>query len=127
MGRDAVVIASGAPVTVRVTLAVRTVLPAVPATVIKYEPTAAPTGTATLIVELPEPGAAIAVGLKATVAPAGSPDALKPMAELKPPDTAVVIVLIPLFPGATEIEPGDAVIVKAEPTVKVWVTGVAAA
>jgi len=48
-------------------------------------------------VELPEPGAAIDVGLNAAVTPAGSPVAEREMAELKPPETVVevVVVLVP--------------------------------
>ena len=125
MGSDAVAIVS-APVTVRVTVDVCTVLPAVPATVIAYEPIAVVVATAMVIVELPEPGAAIDAGLNETVAPGGSPDALKAIAELKPMETAVVIMVVPLVPWATEIEVGEAETVKVEATVKVRVTEVAA-
>lgn len=52
-------------------------------------------------------------GLNAAVAPAGSPDALREMVELKPPETAVVIVLVPLAPWVTETEAGEAVMVNA--------------
>lgn len=45
--------------------------------------------------------------------PAGNPDTLRDMAELKPPETAVAIVLVPLAPWATETEAGDAVMVNA--------------
>ena len=51
-------------------------------------------------VEDPEPGAAIDVGLNAAVAPVGSPDAVSAIAELKPPETVVVMVLVPLAPCA---------------------------
>jgi hypothetical protein len=44
------------------------------------------------IVELPEPGAGIEVGLNATVVPEGTPDADKLIALLKPLLTLVVIV-----------------------------------
>jgi hypothetical protein len=72
-------------------------------------------------VEAPEPGAFMDAALNAAVAPAGSPDALREMVESKPPDTAVVIVLFPFEPWATETEVGEAVIVKAG-TVTVKVT-----
>jgi|HubBroStandDraft_4_1064222.scaffolds.fasta_scaffold16979_4 hypothetical protein len=99
-------------VTVRETVAVCVVLPPVPATVIVYVPIAVVEATAMVMVELPEPGAAIDVGLKLTVTPAGWPLALKAMAELKPPETAVVIVDVPLPPWTTETEPGDVEMVK---------------
>ena len=44
-------------------------------------------------VELPEPGAAIDVGLKLAVTPAGSPLAESDTAELKPPETVVETVV----------------------------------
>jgi hypothetical protein len=67
-------------------------------------------------VEVPDPGAARDAGLNAAVAPAGSPEALRARAELKPPETAVVIVLVPLTPLAvrvTETDAGEAEIVNA--------------
>ena len=68
--------------------------------------------TVMVMVEVPEPGAAMDVGLKLTVTPAGWPDADMAMAELKPPDTAVVMVDVPLFPCTTETEVGEAEMVK---------------
>ena len=41
--------------------------------------------TVMVMVELPEPGAAIGLGLKLTVVPDGTPDADRLMALLKPP------------------------------------------
>jgi hypothetical protein len=93
---------------------------------IVYEPTGVAGPTATVMVELPEPGAGIDAGLNPTIAPAGNPDALNAIAELKPLETAVVIKLVPLVPWAAEIEFDEAEIVKALATVKVRVTGVAA-
>jgi len=58
------------------------------------------------MVEVPDPGAAIDVGLKATVTPVGWPLADKATAESKPPETAVVIVEVPLLPCPTETEAG---------------------
>ena len=49
-------------------------------------------------VELPLPGAAIEAGLKLAVTPAGKPEALKEIAELKPPLPAVVIEVVPELP-----------------------------
>jgi len=99
-------------VTVRETVAVCVVLPPVPVTVIVYVPVAVVEATAIVMVELPEPGAAMDVGLKLTVTPAGWPLAVKAMAELKPPETAVVIVDVPLPPWTTETAPGAAEMVK---------------
>ena len=65
------------------------------------------------MVEDPEPGAPIDAGLNAAVAPVGSPDALRAIAALKPPETAVVMVLVPWYPWATETEAGEAVMVNA--------------
>ena len=64
--------------------------------------------TATVIVEDPEPGAAMEMGLKVTVTPDGWPEADKVMAELKPPVTVLVTVDIPELPCATETEAGEA-------------------
>jgi cystathionine beta-lyase/cystathionine gamma-synthase len=53
------------------------------------------------------------VGLNVAVTPVGWPDAVKAIAELKPPETAVVMVEVPLLPCATETDVGEAVSVKA--------------
>jgi len=82
-----------------------------------------------VMVELPEPGAAIDAGAKLTVTPAGCPVADKATAELNPPETAVVMVDLPVSP-ATVSEAGDAEMVKlgvpgavtVSVTVVVWVT-----
>ena len=66
-----------------------------------------------VIVEVPDPGAAIDAGLKLTVTPAGCPVADKPTTELNPPDTATVTVDVPLLPCTTDAEAGDAEIVKS--------------
>jgi len=66
----------------------------------------------TVIVDVPEPGAAMDVGLKLTVTPEGWPVADKAIAELKPFSAAVVIVEVPELPLTTVIAVGDAVMVK---------------
>ncbi len=65
-----------------------------------------------VIVDVPEPGTAMDVGLKLTVTPAGWPLADKATAESKPPATVVVMVEVPLFPCTTETEAGEAEMVK---------------
>lgn len=65
-----------------------------------------------LIVDVPDPGAAIELGLKLMVTLLPPPDADKLIAELKPPEIAVVIVELPVFPGDTLSDVGDALIVK---------------
>jgi hypothetical protein len=67
------------------------------------------------MVELPVPGAAIEVGLKLTVVPAGAPEAERLIELLKPPLTVVVIVEVPWLPCATLSEVGEAVRVKFPP------------
>ena len=47
------------------------------------------------MVELPEPGAGMGLGLKLTVVPDGMPEADSVIAPLKPPLTVVVIVDVP--------------------------------
>ena len=61
-----------------------------------------------VIVEVPEPGAAMEVGLNPTVTPVGCPVADSAIAELKPPETVVVIVEVPLLPCATDTDVGEA-------------------
>ena len=51
--------------------------------------------TVMLMVELPEPGTGIGLGLKLTVVPDGIPEADKVTALLKPPLTVVVMVEVP--------------------------------
>jgi len=95
-------------VTVRVTVAVRVRPPPVPVTVIGYTPVAVLEATVMVMVEVPEPGAAVEAGLKLTVTPVGWPLADKPIDESNPPDTVVVIVDVPLLPCTTETEVGEA-------------------
>ena len=51
--------------------------------------------TLIVIVELPDPGAAIGFGLKLTVVPLGAPEADSVIELLKPPEIALVIVDVP--------------------------------
>jgi len=76
-----------------------------------YVPVLARLFTVTLMVDVPEPGAGIDDGVKLTVTRDGWPLALRLIAELKPPETAVVIVELPELPLATEIDAGEALIV----------------
>ena len=52
------------------------------------------------------------VGLKLAEAPEGKPEALSETAELKPPDTVVLIVLVPEEPWLIVSEEGAAEIAK---------------
>ena len=65
-------------------------LPLVPVTVIVYGPGVTFEATVKVSVEVPAP--VMDVGLKPTVTPDGWPDAAKPITELKPPTTLLVIV-----------------------------------
>ena len=93
---------------------------------IVYVPAVVVEATARVIVDVPEPGAAMDVGLKLTVTPAGWPVADKATAELKPPETAVVIVEAPLLPCTTETEVGEAESVKAGVAAEVTVSEIVA-
>jgi hypothetical protein len=64
------------------------------------------------MVEEPEPGAGMELGLKLTVTLLGWPVADKAMAESKPPEIAVVMVEWPEFPGSIVSDVGDALMVK---------------
>ncbi len=96
-----------------------------PVIVTEWAPTLAPAPTITVIVDVPEPGAAIEVGLKVTLCPAPCPDADKVIAESKPLSAAVVIVAVPDLPLTTVIALGDAPMLNeglaVEVTVKVIV------
>jgi hypothetical protein len=62
---------------------------------------------------VPEPGAAIGLGLKLPVTPEGKPVADSVIAELNPPETAVVTTTYPLCPWTREPDVGDTEMVKA--------------
>ena len=78
--------------------------------------------TVMVMVELPEPGAGMVCGLKATVVPEGMPEADKLMSLLKSPLMAVVIVEVPGLPCTMKREAGRAEIVKLDAAVTVSVT-----
>ena len=63
-------------------------------------------------VEVPDPGAGMVAGLKLAVTPEGMPLADRAMELLYPPETAAVMVDVPLDPCCTVTEPGLAVSVK---------------
>ena len=84
----------GGHLMVRDTVAVCVSPPPVPFTLTRYVPAGVDDPTMSVMVEDPEPGAAIDAGLNAAVVAVGSPDALRAIAELKPPETVVVIVTV---------------------------------
>lgn len=87
-------------------------LPPVAVTVMVEVPLMAVLSTVNVSVELPLPGAAMDAGLKLAVTPVGSPDVERDTAELKPPETAVEIVVLPELPWMTERLAGEALSVK---------------
>ena len=97
---------------VSVTVVVCVTPPPVPVTVMVRVPARARRLTRMFIVDEPEPGAAIEVGLKLIVTLLPPPEAERLIAELKPPEMAVVIVECPLFPGEMLSEVGEALMVK---------------
>lgn len=85
---------------------VSTVLPEVPVTVIGYVPGVTVDPTVMLMVEPPVP--VIDVGLKPTVTPVGCPLAVSVTAELNPPVTVLLMVVLPALPCWTDTEDGEA-------------------
>ena len=63
---------------------------------------------ATVKLRVDEPAPVIDVGLKPTVTPVGAPDEVSAIAELKPPVTLLVMVVLPEPPWAIETDVGDA-------------------
>ena len=86
--------------------------PPVALIVIVCFPSGADFPTFTVIVEVPEPGFGMDLGLMLTDMPPGNPVADKETADLKLPETAVVILVAPELPLATPIELGDALTLK---------------
>lgn len=99
--------------TVSVTVAVWVLPPPVPVIVMVCVPTVARVPTLTVIVDDPEPGAAMGFGLKVTVCWLPSPEADNVTAESKPFSAAVVIVEVPDWPLTTDIAVGDALMLKS--------------
>src|SRR5271157_6015022 len=82
-------------VTVRVTVVLCLIPPPLPVTVMGYVPTGVLDPTLIVMVELPEPGAGIGLGLKLTVVPEGIPEADRAIALLNPSLIVVLIVEVP--------------------------------
>ncbi len=83
----------------------------------------------TVILTVPEPGAAMGLGEKLTVTPVSIPEAVKEMGALKPPETAVVTVAMPAVPlrklpavgeTATVKVPAPVVEVTVSASVAIW-------
>jgi len=96
-----------------VTVVVCVTLPPLPVIVIVWSPSVASLPTAIVMVDVPAPGAAMELGAKVTVwvLPTSS-EVDKAIAELKPPEIVVVIVVVPELPLATVTDEGDAPMVK---------------
>src|SRR6202167_1970307 len=94
--------------TVRATVVVCVLPPPVPLMVIVNVFSAAVVPTLTVIVDIPEPGAPMGLGLNVTFCAPPAPVADNVIAELKLPSAAVVIVAVPDAPRATVIAVGDA-------------------
>ena len=109
---ETVKLAETGAVTVSETVVVCVTPPPVPVTVMEYVPVAVVEATVRVKVEVPDPGAAIEVGLNAAVTPVGRPLADKATAASKPSTTAVVIVEAPLLPCTTDMELGEPAMVK---------------
>ena len=74
------------------------------------------------MVDVPDPGAAMELGLKLTVWPLPCPEADNVIAELKLPEIVVVIADLPDEPLDTEIEAGEAETVNPDVTAEVTVS-----
>ena len=85
----------GAAVMVSVTVVLCCTPPPLPVTVMGYVPTGVLAPTVMVIVDVPDPGAGMGLGLKPTVVPVGAPLADRLMALLNPPLTVVVMVEVP--------------------------------
>ena len=113
-------------VIVREMVAVWTVPPPLAFTVTVAVPDVAVLLAVNVRVELPLPGAAIELGLKLTVTPAGKPEAESETAELNPPLMVVDIVEVPELPWATDRLVGEALTVKSGVALEVMVREIVA-
>jgi len=98
-------------VTVRVTVVVALYLPppVLPVTTMGYVPTAVFDPTVIRMADVPVPGAGMGLGLKFTVVPDGTPEALRVTALLMPPPVKVeVIVDVSELPWVMVREEGEA-------------------
>lgn len=86
--------------------------PPLPVTVIVWVPVPALLFTVIVMLDVPEPGAAIGFGLKLAVTREGRPVADNVIAELKPPEIVVVIVDFPELPLEIVSDDGEALMVK---------------
>ncbi len=89
-------------------------LPLVPVTVMVYVPSVAPEVVESVSVDLPVP--VMEAGLKPAVTSVGKPLADKVTAESNPPETVLVILVVPDLPLRTLTEVGEAVRVKLPTT-----------
>jgi len=89
--------------------------------VMVWAPVEARLPTLTVIIDEPEPGAAMGFGLNVTVCWFPCPEADKVTAESKPFSAAVVIVDVPDEPLTTVIAVGDALTLKSAPAAAVTV------
>jgi hypothetical protein len=108
---------------VRAIVIVCVTVPPVAVTVTFAVPVVAVALAVNVSVELPLPGAAMEVGLKLAVTPAGKPEAERVTAELNPPLTALEMVELPEAPCVTDRLPGDALRVKFGVATALTVTG----
>ncbi len=76
-------------------------------------PVAVEDPTEIVIVDEPAPGAAIDEGLKLAVAPDGNPDAERAIAELKLPESVVLMVDVPELPRRIVNDDGEAEMAKS--------------
>ncbi len=88
----------------------------------EYVPVLVVLAAVKVYLDVPEPGAAIEAGLNFPVNPVGRPVAESAIAELNPPETAVVTVTYPLEPRLRDPELGETEMVKADVTGAVTVS-----
>ena len=89
---EAAIVKVGGAETVRLTTVVCWTPPPLPVTVMEYVPVGVEAPTVMVIVEVPDPGAGMVVGLNVTEVPEGTPDADKLIELLKPLLLVVVTV-----------------------------------